>query len=123
VLDDAARALVDAIAQSPDYVRAAMLGEPDAADRELGWWDTFAVATVMHARLSLRLGREHPVAVRYDAALDVLRETASDVQALRLAGDRHTDIDQRGRRGAQAIGPAFAAFVDAGLALARTSDA
>jgi hypothetical protein len=51
---------------------------------------------VMHSRLQLRLGPHHAACTTYDATITALRETAADVQPLRLAGDRHAEINARG---------------------------
>jgi hypothetical protein len=119
LLDAGTAALMDAIAGAPDYVRGAMLGEPDAADQEIAWWDTFGAATTMLTRMELRLGRDHVTCRAYDAVLIALRETAIDVQALRLAGNRHAEIDARGKRGADATSKAYDAFVDAASGVAK----
>jgi hypothetical protein len=110
---------MEAIGDAPDYIRGAMLGEPDAADQEIAWWDLFAAAATMHTRMQLRLGRNHPACLAYDAVLVALRETATDVQALRLAGDRHAEIDARGMQGAEATSNAYGAFVDAASEVAK----
>lgn len=119
LLDAATAALMDAIGGAPDYIRGAMLGEPDAADQEIAWWDVFGAAATMHTRMQLRLGRNHPACRAYDAVLTALRETATDVQALRLAGDRHAEIDARGLRGAEAASEAYGVFVDAASEVAK----
>jgi hypothetical protein len=111
----------DAVGGAPDDIRGAMLGEPDAADQELAWWDVFAAAATIHTRMQLRLGRNHPACRTYDAVLNALRETATDVQALRLAGNRRAEIDARGKRGAEAVSNAYDAFVDAASEVAKVS--
>jgi hypothetical protein len=122
VLDAAAEALMAAVREAPDVVRTAMHDEPDAADRELAWLDTFAGAVTQQARLYLRLGHDHPVAKAYDAALVPLRKTIGDVQQLRLEGGRHAEIDERGHQGRAEVAPLVGDFVDAGLLLAHTTE-
>lgn len=56
LLDSPTAALTDAIGGAPDYIRGAMLGEPDAADQEIAWRDAFGAALTMHTRMQLRLG-------------------------------------------------------------------
>jgi hypothetical protein len=118
LLDAATAAVMDAISGAPDFIRGAMLDEPDAADQEIAWWNIFAAAATMSTRMQLRLGRDHPICYAYDTVLDTLRGTANDVQALRLAGDQHAAIDARGKRGADATSEAYYVYVDAASRIA-----
>ena len=119
LLDAATAALTNAMNSAPDYIRAAMRGESDAADQELAWWDVLGAALTMQTRMMLRLGRNHPACVTYDAVITALTETATDVQKLRLAGNQHAEIDARGKRGAKAVANAYGVFVDAASEVAK----
>jgi hypothetical protein len=70
-------------------------------------------AVYPRVRSTPRPGRE------YDAVLTALRETATDVQALRLAGNKHAEIDARGKRGAEEVSNAYGAFIDAASEVAK----
>ena len=119
-LDDASIAAAHAIRDAPDMVRAAMLGELDAADQQLAWWNTVAAALAMQARLHLRLGENHPASKAYDDTLSALMSVGQDVQTLRLEGGRYAEINDRGLRGAQECAKAYADFVREASNVART---
>jgi hypothetical protein len=119
-LDDASIAAAHAIRDAPDVVRAAMLGEDDAADQQIAWWNTVAAALAMQSRLHLRLGENHPASKAYDDTLTALMSVGQDVQTLRLEGDRHAEINERGLRGAKECAKAYARFVSEASKVART---
>jgi hypothetical protein len=121
-LDDASIAVARAIRDAPDVARAAMLGEDDAADQQLAWWNTVAEALAMQARLHLRLGESHPASKAYDDTVSALMSVGQDVQTLRLEGDRHAEINERGLRGARECAKAYADFVREASNVARTAD-
>jgi hypothetical protein len=119
-LDDASIAAAHAIRDAPDVVRAAMLGADDAGDQQLAWWNTVAAALTMQVRLHLRLGEDHPACKAYDDTITALMSVGQDVQTLRLEGDRYSEINERGLRGAQECAKAYANFVSEASKVART---